>query len=239
MLGLLQGEIPDYRHGAIDVRGREGILGLVEDLRPDLIVHTAAQPSHDRGAAIPFFDFEANEMGTLHLLEAARRSCTESPFIGHTRLLTAITAIYFLFLYADQRALNRADAEVASLVSGLPYGQGVVAPMRDGGSRLNGLERVLDWSCIGRCFDFANAEPAALAFRVQATGPNPVAVADFYEALAMTHDEHTVTADEAPLYSVCPSSVPGRRFELRKVEAGEKTCSFSLPVTPPLERLLW
>jgi CDP-paratose 2-epimerase len=44
-------------------------------------VHTAAQPSHDRAAAIPFLDFEVNTLGTLHLLEAARRLCPESPFI--------------------------------------------------------------------------------------------------------------------------------------------------------------
>ncbi len=57
------------------------MLGLVKDLRPDLIIHTAAQPSHDRAAAIPFLDFEVNALGTLHMLEAARQFCPESPFI--------------------------------------------------------------------------------------------------------------------------------------------------------------
>jgi CDP-paratose 2-epimerase len=46
-----------------------------------VIIHTAAQPSHDRADAIPFLDFEVNALGTLHLLEAARRCCPESPFI--------------------------------------------------------------------------------------------------------------------------------------------------------------
>ena len=46
-----------------------------------MIVHTAAQPSHDRAAAIPFDDFDTNAVGTLNLLEAARRSCPESPFV--------------------------------------------------------------------------------------------------------------------------------------------------------------
>src|ERR1051326_4601957 len=81
MLGQLQSEIPDYRHRALDIRDREAVLALIEELRPDLIIHTAAQPSHDRAAAIPFLDFEVNALGTLHLLEAARRSCPESPFI--------------------------------------------------------------------------------------------------------------------------------------------------------------
>jgi CDP-paratose 2-epimerase len=80
-LDRLRRDIPGYRHEALDIRDRDKVLALVEQLRPDVIVHTAAQPSHDRAAAIPFLDFEVNALGTLHLLEAARRHCPESPFI--------------------------------------------------------------------------------------------------------------------------------------------------------------
>jgi CDP-paratose 2-epimerase len=81
VLTNLQAEFPDYRHASLDIRDRDGILRLVQELRPSLIIHTAAQPSHDRAAAIPFLDFEVNAVGTLNLLEAARRFCPESPFI--------------------------------------------------------------------------------------------------------------------------------------------------------------
>jgi CDP-paratose 2-epimerase len=81
VLEHLRREIPGYRHAALDIRDREGVLALLNEVRPDLIIHTAAQPSHDRAAAIPFLDFEVNALGTLHLLEAARRSCPASPFI--------------------------------------------------------------------------------------------------------------------------------------------------------------
>src|SRR5690348_2079000 len=81
VLERLRREIPGYRHNALDIRNREGVLALVQELRPNLIIHTAAQPSHDRAAAIPFLDFEVNALGTLHMLEAARQSCPESPFI--------------------------------------------------------------------------------------------------------------------------------------------------------------
>jgi len=80
-LERLRREIRDYRHEGIDIRDRERVLALVGELRPDVIVHTAAQPSHDRAAAIPFLDFEVNALGTLHLLEAARQFCPESPFL--------------------------------------------------------------------------------------------------------------------------------------------------------------
>jgi CDP-paratose 2-epimerase len=81
VLKQLRAEISDYNHSAIDIRDRDGILSLVKSLRPDLIVHAAAQPSHDRAAEIPFLDFEVNATGTLHMLESARRFCPESPFI--------------------------------------------------------------------------------------------------------------------------------------------------------------
>src|ERR1700722_7913982 len=77
----LRADIPDYRHVSTDIRDRDAILALMKDLRPDLIIHTAAQPSHDRAAAVPFLDFEVNALGTLHLLEAARQFCPGSPFI--------------------------------------------------------------------------------------------------------------------------------------------------------------
>jgi CDP-paratose 2-epimerase len=73
--------IPDYEHHSLDLRDREAILQLVAALRPSVIIHTAAQPSHDKAAEIPFDDFDVNAVGTLNLLEAARRACPEAPFV--------------------------------------------------------------------------------------------------------------------------------------------------------------
>jgi CDP-paratose 2-epimerase len=77
----LERTLRTFHHHELDVRDRAGVLELVHDLKPALIVHAAAQPSHDRAAAIPFEDFETNAVGTLNLLEAARRHCPESPFV--------------------------------------------------------------------------------------------------------------------------------------------------------------
>ena len=73
--------IPGFTHHELDIRDRQGVLDLVAKIKPDIIIHTAAQPSHDRAAAIPFDDFDTNAVGTLNLLEAARRACPESPFV--------------------------------------------------------------------------------------------------------------------------------------------------------------
>lgn len=56
-------------------------MDLIKKIQPDAIVHAAAQPSHDRAAAIPFDDFDTNAVGTLNLLEAVRQVCPESPFV--------------------------------------------------------------------------------------------------------------------------------------------------------------
>jgi CDP-paratose 2-epimerase len=77
----LESTLKNFFHHELDIRDRNGVHNLVKDLRPDAIVHTAAQPSHDLAAGIPFDDFDTNAGGTLNLLEAARRACPESPFV--------------------------------------------------------------------------------------------------------------------------------------------------------------
>jgi CDP-paratose 2-epimerase len=77
----LESTLKRFRHHEVDVRDREGLQALVAAVRPSLIVHCAGQPSHDRAAAIPFDDFDTNAGGTLNLLQAARVTCPESPFI--------------------------------------------------------------------------------------------------------------------------------------------------------------
>jgi CDP-paratose 2-epimerase len=73
--------IPGFEHHELDIRDRPGILALLHEVRPSAIVHAAAQPSHDRAAAIPFDDFDTNAVGTMNLLEAARQACPEAPFV--------------------------------------------------------------------------------------------------------------------------------------------------------------
>jgi CDP-paratose 2-epimerase len=77
----LQKNIPSFHHHELDIRNRETVLQLLSSIRPDAIVHTAAQPSHDRAAAIPFEDFDTNAVGTFNLLEATRRYRTDIPFV--------------------------------------------------------------------------------------------------------------------------------------------------------------
>ena len=70
-----------FVHHGLDIRDRAGVARLVDETRPTLVVHCAAQPSHDLAARRPFDDFDVNAGGTLNLLEAVRTSCPESPFV--------------------------------------------------------------------------------------------------------------------------------------------------------------
>jgi CDP-paratose 2-epimerase len=77
----LESALENFTHHELDIRNREHVAELIKQTRPDSIVHAAAQPSHDLAARIPFEDFHTNATGTLNLLEAARQSVPESPFV--------------------------------------------------------------------------------------------------------------------------------------------------------------
>jgi CDP-paratose 2-epimerase len=72
-----------YEHADLDIRDRDAVVKLFERLGKavDLVVHAAAQPSHDWAAKEPFTDFDINAVGTLNVLEATRRHCPDAVFI--------------------------------------------------------------------------------------------------------------------------------------------------------------
>ncbi len=73
-LKRLQSVTKRFKHTQLDIRDRAAVMKTVSDLKPDLIVHAAAQPSHDLAAKRPFDDFDVNAVGTLNMLEATRQA---------------------------------------------------------------------------------------------------------------------------------------------------------------------
>ena len=80
-LERLKGITQRFTPTTLDIRDHEGVRALFRQHHFDLIIHCAAQPSHDKAADIALLDFEVNALGTVNLLEAARQHCREAPFI--------------------------------------------------------------------------------------------------------------------------------------------------------------
>jgi CDP-paratose 2-epimerase len=116
-LERLRAATRQFEHHDLDIRDRDAMLRLVAETKPDLIVHAAAQPSHDLAASRPFDDFDVNAVGTLNLLEAARRSAPESPFVfmstnkvyGDAPNELELVELETRWDYADPRYANGVD----------------------------------------------------------------------------------------------------------------------------------
>ena len=115
--GQLERELENYTHHNLDIRDAAALKSLFEALRPDAIVHAAAQPSHELSARIPAVDFEINAVGTLNLLEAAREFCRESPFVflssnkvyGDSPNLLALCEKETRYVFADPKYASGID----------------------------------------------------------------------------------------------------------------------------------
>lgn len=80
-LERLRRETRHFTHCDLDIRERAKVLELFKEQHFDLVIHCAAQPSHDKAKDIPFTDFEVNALGTVNLLEATRQASPEAVFI--------------------------------------------------------------------------------------------------------------------------------------------------------------
>jgi CDP-paratose 2-epimerase len=112
MVEYLRQSFPTYSHHGLDIRDRAGVRDLVREVRPEFVIHTAGQPSHDRAASIPFDDFDVNAVGTLNLLVAVKEFCRDSPFCftstnkvyGDRPNEVPLVELGARFDYADSRA---------------------------------------------------------------------------------------------------------------------------------------
>lgn len=77
----MESTLDNFNHHEFDIRNRQAVLDFIERIKPDAIVHAAAQPSHDLSSSIPFDDFDTNAVGTLNLLEATRLFAKDVPFV--------------------------------------------------------------------------------------------------------------------------------------------------------------
>jgi hypothetical protein len=144
-----------------------------------------------------------------------------------------IAASFFTMLYLDARAIQQVERQLVRLFDQLPRGQRVAAILRDRNSpRMNGVVHVGSGACIGRCFDFANYEPATGQFRVRAVAPNAFNANAMATVQEFETGRHVLTAAEAPLYSICTGGPGEPLLVIRLLSPGDKVCLSEIPVTP-------
>lgn len=110
----LQTEHENFVHHNLDIRDRPALMKLFGEVRFELIVHCAAQPSHDLAASIPFDDFDTNAVGTLNLLEATRQFSPEAVFIFMSTNKVYGDGPNFIKLTEHEKHYDYADPQYAN-----------------------------------------------------------------------------------------------------------------------------
>ena len=122
-------------------------------------------------------------------------------------VLILIALCFFGFVYADTRRLNQAEDRVEAAVKQLPSGLRVLGFFPPQTARMNPLQHALDRACIGRCFSYADYEPATLQFRVRAQPDNGVVLDEMADVRAVWNGSYVVKHRDVPVYVlyVCES----------------------------------
>ena len=145
-------------------------------------------------------------------------------------ILYGVGLAYFVFLYHDERALNRFEDRMQDVVAALPPGQRVVSAIADPDMRINALTHMIDRVCVGRCYSYANYEASTSQFRVRALQPNPVVASTYADSWHLQTGVYVVKARDLPLYQL--SIERDGRLLVRELEAGSATGSTKWRILP-------
>jgi hypothetical protein len=157
--------------------------------------------------------------------------CREKPAKEAVVSSSLAAVAFFAFLFVDQRAYNRMEAEVARVVRTAPSGARVVASVLDQGVRLNAMAHVADRACIGHCYSYANYQPHTKQFRIRLGEGNRMNAYSLAVSLAIESGEHDVTTAEDPIYAVCDCDAANGSLCLRTLHAGERVCTVTREIS--------
>ena len=201
-------------------------------------LNSAAMVLLPAGILLPGFrsglDFVAERMslaGAVLFCALVASVRLPKPLVG---AMAAIALVFFGLSYADERALNAVETQMAQVVAQLPLGQRVVSALADPESRIRSLAHVVDRICVGRCFSYANYEPLTAQFRVRAYRENPFVVPDYGDSWDIQAGGYVVKQRDLPLYNI-DLCEPGRpRICVAPLRAGTTLRNTGLRVTPIL-----
>jgi hypothetical protein len=153
------------------------------------------------------------------------------PLVG---AMAAIAVVFFGLSYADERALNQVETEMARAVAQLPPGQRVVSAVAAPESRIRSLDHVVDRICVGRCFSYANYEPSTAQFRVRAYHENPIIVSNYGESYHIQKGEYVVKPRDLPMYNIDLCDPASQQICVAPLRAGVTLRNTDLRVVPVL-----
>ena len=130
-----------------------------------------------------------------------------------------LAAVFFVFLFHDEFALNRLEDSIRNLVDTLPAGRRVILGMDDPSLSVDGVTHLIDRACLGHCFSYANYEPSTWQFRVRATGPNPYVAWTYVDSWKLQAGLYVVRPADLPMYQVVMDGEG--KLGVRELTAGE------------------
>lgn len=142
--------------------------------------------------------------------------------------LAAVALIFFALLYHDERDLNRFEDRMDGVIAQLPPGQRVISPVTDPELRVNALAHMVDRSCLGRCYSYANYEASTAQFRVQAVAPNGFVVDNYRDSWNLQTGKYIVRDRDLPLYCIVPDQQGRMQVESMKAGALCESASWSV-----------
>jgi hypothetical protein len=145
-------------------------------------------------------------------------AATAIPCRWHRWATGVLAAVFFLFLYADERALNGFEDRTSAVVVQLPAMARVVNNV-DADLRVNALAHIIDRVCVARCYSYANYEPSSGQFRIRVTGPTSIVLATGLDSLRMEFGKYVVRESDLPLYRI--SMAADGSLAVDRLSAGE------------------
>lgn len=142
------------------------------------------------------------------------------PRIWHYVASSAIALAFFAFLYQDTSRLSHTHAQIDALVQSLPPNQRVIFRVAQPLKYRFSFKHIIDEACIGRCFDYANYEPASKQFRVRASAANPFVLSNIHDASAVEAGTYVVQTRDLPLYEIYQCGTTWNDLCMRSLATG-------------------
>jgi hypothetical protein len=146
--------------------------------------------------------------------------------------IATVAVVFFCLIYADERALNRFEDRMDSVVMSLPRGARVVSAIADFNIRINALTHMVDRACIGHCYSYGNYEASTGQFRIRAIRQNPYVAHTYADSWHLQTGEYIVRQEDIPMFKV--ETERDGRLAAKTLKAGAPIGSSRSDVLPDL-----